>query len=60
MFRLTPLGLLGSGTAIGGVLLYNVVKGHYDQKAKRLRQQELQHEIDAASRNSSEVKPAHI
>jgi hypothetical protein len=37
MNRFTPLGVLGSATAIGGVLLYSIVKGHYDEIAKAER-----------------------
>ncbi|KAG5178423.1 triosephosphate/phosphate translocator [Tribonema minus] len=34
--RFTPLGVVGSATAIGGVLLYSIVKGHYDEEARKL------------------------
>merc|ERR1712100_77119 len=31
--KLTPNGIIGSTVAIGGVLLYSLVKAHYDKKA---------------------------
>jgi len=32
--KLTPNGIMGSSIAIGGVLLYSLVKAHYDKKEK--------------------------